>query len=82
MNSEDRHLCWNTLKEGSLENAFDRPRDFVFLAIEMIFVWKLELFLICDQLFCEICTSMFMPSLYDIIHLFPWQKVTVKEEKI
>lgn len=60
MNTVDRHLCWNTLKEGSLENVFHPTRDFIFLAIEMICVWKPELFLIFDQLFCEVWTPMFM----------------------
>lgn len=31
VNTVDRHLCWNTLKEGSLENVFHRTRDFCFL---------------------------------------------------
>lgn len=84
MNTVDRHLCWNTLKEDSLENAFYHTRDFVFLAIEIIYIWKSELFLIFDQLFCEISTSMFMQSICDIIQLFPWQKKKVisKEETI
>lgn len=74
MNTVGRHLCWNKLKEGSLENAFYRTRDFVSLAIEMTLVWKSELFLIFDQLFCKVCTSMFIPFIYDIIQLFPQQK--------
>lgn len=74
MNTVDRHLYWNTLKEVSLENAFYRTRDFVFLAIEMICIWKSELFLIFDQLFCEVWTSMFMESVCDIIQFLPWQK--------
>lgn len=74
MNIVDRHLCWNTFKEDSLENAFYCTRDFAFLAIEIIYIWKSELFLIFDQLFCEASISIFMQSICDIIQLFPWQK--------
>lgn len=80
MNTVDRHLCWNTLKDVSSENAFYCTRDFVFLAIEIICIWKSELFLIFDQLFCEVWTSMFMESVCDIIQLFPWQKKVIKKE--
>ena len=80
MNAVGRHSCWSTLKGGSSENALYRTRDSVFLATEMNFVWKSELFLIFDQLFCEACPSMFMPSISDIIHLFPWQNYSKKRK--
>ena len=80
MNTADRHSCWSTLKGGSLENSLYHTRDSVFLATEMNFVWKSELSLIFDQLFCEACTSMFMPSISDIIHLFPWQNYSKKKK--
>lgn len=74
LNTVDRHLCWNTFKEDSLENVFYWTRGLVFLAFEIISIWKSELFLIFDQLFCEASTSIFMHSICDIIQLFPWQR--------
>lgn len=59
--------CWNTLRGGSLENAFHCLKDFVFQAIEIICIWKSERFLIFDQIFHEVSTSMFMKSVCDII---------------
>lgn len=64
MNTVDRHLYWNSLKEVSLENAFYHTRDFVSLAIEMICTWKSEPFLIFDQLFCEV----WLPCLFCLWH--------------
>lgn len=84
MNTVDRHLCWNTLKEDSLENAFYHTKDFVFLAIEIICIWKSELFLIFDQLFCEISTSILCNPSVTSSSCFHGKKkkVTFKEETI
>lgn len=59
------------------ENAFYCTRDFVFLAIEIIYISKSELFLMFDQFFCEASTSIFMQSICDIIQLFPWGDIYI-----